>query len=492
LKKTVTNEAEKAVKSTAFYTVGSISRQIVSFIMLPIYTTYLSPADYGVVGLISFAIIIIESIFGARLMSAVPKFYNDVDSIVDKNLVITTALWATGIASSIIVFFMIIYRYELTSIIFGENIYTLVFSLFAIQTLTQAVEYYGLMYIRIKGLPALFLYLNLSKLILQIGLNIGLIVYAELGILGVALSGLIATTIFSFFSIYYIIRDCGISFDKSIALKMVRFSWPLWVSGLGSIYINSSNRYFLRIYDSLTEVGLLELASKFSALLLIVVWIPIAQYWTIESYRIYKARNSIEEFEKIIKVVVSLLASGVVGISLLSTPIIHIMADSAFHDASLIIPIIAYGLLFSSLEDFLNFGFMVQNKNYYITVSSFLSVIIVSIIFVLVIPSFGLIGATIGLTTVQFLKFVYAYYFTIKFFTSSGVAKYILFILFLTSIPIYFYYYTTLLDFDGMILVDIFLRLLISLFMASVFLKIALPKESLSSLASFAIKSIKG
>ena len=42
------------------------------------------------------------------------------------------------------------------------------------------------------------------------------------------------------------------------------FSWPLWVSSLASLYIYSSNRYYIRLFGSMDQVGYYELAARFA------------------------------------------------------------------------------------------------------------------------------------------------------------------------------------------------------------------------------------
>lgn len=71
------NTSSNLVSHSIIYAAGNITRQLVGFIMLPIYTSYLSPADYGVIGLLTFAVSLTGILFGAQLVQAVPKYYYD-------------------------------------------------------------------------------------------------------------------------------------------------------------------------------------------------------------------------------------------------------------------------------------------------------------------------------------------------------------------------------------------------------------------------------
>ena len=68
--------------------------------MLPIYTRFLTPADYGVIGLLTFALALMEPLLGARLGWAVPKFYFDAPDHRGRRAVIWGALILTGAASA--------------------------------------------------------------------------------------------------------------------------------------------------------------------------------------------------------------------------------------------------------------------------------------------------------------------------------------------------------------------------------------------------------
>ena len=85
----------------ATYAIGNIVGRVVGFVMLPIYTRFLSPTDYGVVGLLIFALAVFEPLLGARLGWAIPKFYFDAPDSRGRRAVIWGALILTGAASAV-------------------------------------------------------------------------------------------------------------------------------------------------------------------------------------------------------------------------------------------------------------------------------------------------------------------------------------------------------------------------------------------------------
>ena len=63
------------VKHTSIYTVGVILSKLVGFVMIPLYTRMLTPADYGVLELMSMTTDVIALLVGLGLSSAVMRHY---------------------------------------------------------------------------------------------------------------------------------------------------------------------------------------------------------------------------------------------------------------------------------------------------------------------------------------------------------------------------------------------------------------------------------
>jgi O-antigen/teichoic acid export membrane protein len=400
------SSAGRLVKHSTIYAIGNISRQLVGFLMLPLYTHYLTPADYGVVGLLTFALAVLEPFFGARLGDAMLKFYYEAQEETMRRRVISTSLVITGGVSAAVATIAFLSRASASKLIFGTAQYALPVGLMSYVFLTQALESYGLTWVRIQRRPILFISVNLSKLALQLSLNIWFIVYLQLGVTGVVLSGIVSSATYatglSLYSIYY----NGVSCDSRIAKRMLAFSWPLWLSSLASLYIFSSNRYYIRIFGSMDQVGYYELAARFGTLLGLVIWQPISQFWETERFRYYQQPHARAIFASVFDFSAMLLFIGALGISIFSDPVIRFMSAPAFHKAALLVPLLAFGWLFGYLTLFINFSFLVTEKTVLISRNNYVTVAIVTALNFVLIPRFGYIGAGWAQFLALFLQFL--------------------------------------------------------------------------------------
>lgn len=404
------SQAQQMVKHSGIYAVGNISRQLVGFIMLPIYTHYLTPADYGVIGLLVFLVSFFEIILGGHMFQAVPKYYHQENSLQKKNSVVSTAFLTTTCFSGLACLLMASFSEPLSRVTFGDEKYSIYIVIFSALILTHALEIYSLTYIRILKKPWTFFNFNMGKLALQLGLNIYTIVVLDWGLMGLALSSLISSAIIATTLIIYTLSKTGIIFSKSTAVKIIKFSWPLWISGLIGLYIGSSNKYFIRIFSSLDEVGLYELASKFGSIVMVLVWSPFSQYWQTERFAVAKTENPYPAYSLAFRMITALLLISGIGVNIFSSSVIKIMSAPSFYPAVYAIPFLVVACIFQSLTIFNNFSFMYTDRTFEITKNNIFTAISITVFYFALIPTFGFIGASSAFAAGSIAQYSYALY----------------------------------------------------------------------------------
>ena len=69
------NSNSKLLKNIIIYGFGKSAEQLTRFLLLPLYTRFLTPADYGILSLVSLLSSFASSIFSLGTQSSVFKFY---------------------------------------------------------------------------------------------------------------------------------------------------------------------------------------------------------------------------------------------------------------------------------------------------------------------------------------------------------------------------------------------------------------------------------
>ncbi|MGQ9424683.1 lipopolysaccharide biosynthesis protein [Gilvimarinus sp. F26214L] len=404
------HQTKRMLKHSSIYAIGNLSRQLVGFVMLPVYTRYLSPADYGVVGLLISMVTLIELVFGARMFHAVPKFYYEQKDPGNAHRVISTSLMITALASMVTVAATVGFRDPISGVIFGTADHGLLVGLFSLLILTQGLENYCLGYIRIQQRPWLFISATSAKLVLQLTLNIVLVVVLEMGVLGVAISSVTSALIFVLALTTYTLWSTGLGFSRHIAGRMLAFSWPLWLSGLAALYIGSSNRYYIRIFSSLDDVGLFELAAKFGTMIALLVWMPFSQYWQTERFNVYHQPNPVPIYQSVFRFISTLLIMVALGVAIFGAPAVRIMAAPEFHAAAQAIPFLAFSSVFHCFVYFNNFSFLVKEKTGWMTRNTYLTAVFATAFYLALTPVLGFVGAALALMLANATQFLIVHF----------------------------------------------------------------------------------
>ena len=108
----VVSESKIIAKHGAVYGIANLLDRIISFIMIPVYTRFLTPSDYGILELLYITSSVLSIFIGVGIESAVGRFYFDYKEQKDRNMVISTAYIGFGFLSLLVI--------ELDSTIFKQ------------------------------------------------------------------------------------------------------------------------------------------------------------------------------------------------------------------------------------------------------------------------------------------------------------------------------------------------------------------------------------
>lgn len=400
----------------ATYAIGNVARRFVGFAMLPIYTRFLTPADYGVIGLLTFALALLEPLLGARLGWAIPKFYFDAADRRGRRTVIWGALLLTGAASLVSVLVLVLFRNFAADILFGNRKYALALGLFSISLLSQPIEQTGMTYLRLRERSGLFLVFSVVKLFLQLVLNLLLVVWWRGGVIGVVLSAVISSVLIGIASTVYVAAEEAPAFDWQLTRRMVQFCWPLWLSALAGLYIGASGALYLRAFDTLSDVGRLQLGLKFATTVGLIIWAPFLQHWEPMSFKYYKEPGGKRKFQVAFIAISALMFIGGLAVTVFAEPVIKVMAAKSFYAAESVVPILTFAVVLDRLRTFFDFSFMITDRTKMRGAYQYGTAVVITIAYVALIPRFGLMGAAVaqGITLVG--TFIYVYVLSRRYY----------------------------------------------------------------------------
>lgn len=344
---------KQTFKNTSLYFITNVLQKALSFFLLPIYTVFLTPKDYGLVSLISTFLGVIALLITLALNGAISRYYFIYKNQEKKQKEFIGTILIGIIISSAFWFILII-----------------IFEDFVINTFLKGIKFYPYVFLSLVTTVAAPVY-SIFQTVLQvkqdakgysinsllyfsfaISLNIILIVILKLGVTGLLLANAIPSVLFSFVSIYILIKKNHIKFvfRKSYMVEAIRFSVPLIphiLSGSIADYVSKSYLYFK---SNLTNVGLNNIAFQFGT---IIDLVQNAISSALSPYMYNTLDNNRENEQILIKTTTmffKIVCFFSLGITLISKELVYLMTNgNEFNTSWYAIPIIAFGALFYSL-----------------------------------------------------------------------------------------------------------------------------------------------
>lgn len=381
---------KRLFKHSAVYGLGSVLNSLIGFILLPLYTRYLTPADYGISSLLvvtsSVAVIFAQWGIGSAIFREV--IYHGRD----ESEVESTALYF--LIGEALLFFgaLILLSNQISNLIFGPDSQAYLLRLTFLSGFLQMVLVVFMARLRIREQSSLYSVISVSRFVVGTGFNIYFVAVLELGVTGLVMATLATTALFSVICLAIMIRHLKITFSFPILRSMLRFSAPLVPGNLASLVMTSADRYFLQHYSTTAEVGLYSLGYKIGLVMNILVQ-AVQLAWPAQMFEIMKEPDAERKFSRILTIYIAGLGFISLGFSVLARELLVVMTTPEFYSASTVIPLILLSYLFYGVRFMTNMGLVKENKLQYASMVIIGTAVINLGLNYWLIPRYGMLGA---------------------------------------------------------------------------------------------------
>lgn len=410
-------------RDAVIYGFGVIMQRVASFLLLPIYTRLLTPADYGLLELLELTVEVVTILVSAGTMAGVQRFYykrkNDQErkELITSAIVLLGALNAIG-AVLIVLFAQPIHRFALA----GEGEVWFLY-ITAARMLFTTATIAPFVYLQTIRKPKQYVTASLSLLVLKLALNILFVVVLRMGVLGVLISGLSSSVLAGSVMTVWVLRQTGLRVSAHAMKDLRRFGVPFQLAQAGGFILTFGDRFFLQSLQSMSVVGIYSLAYKFGFLVPSLCAGPLFNAWSPYRHELASEPRAVRdaEYNRGFKFTNLILIPATVAIATGVRPFLRVMSDPEFLPAAAIAPIIVLAYVIDSWTWVVRFGISVSERTAYHTAAVWSSVFVILVAYATLIPPYGLLGAAFA-TLIGFLvKFGMTYLFAQRVWPVSYV-----------------------------------------------------------------------
>ena len=355
-------ELRKLLKHTTIYGAGNVLGKLVGFFMIPFYTHYFTPSDYGTLELLDLSLTLSTLVLMMWLNASVVRQYNDFKDIEDRHQAVSTVLLFAFSIGLIVAGCGIWLSRPLSALILNTPDLHFFVSLEALSFLVSSVNVVCLSYLRARQQSSLVVGTSLATLVISLVLNIYFVAFRHSGVVGVLYSGLISGTLVTTVLAIQTIRNVRLSFSYSKLVGIVAFGAPLIVTSATAFIVNFSDRFFLRHFSTLSTVGVYALGYKFGFMLSLVVIQPFDMIWQARIYDIAKQEKSGAMFSKLFEYYCFVLVLAALGLSIGIKELLSVISSAEFRDAYKVVPVVALAYIFQGTNRFFLAGTYIAKK----------------------------------------------------------------------------------------------------------------------------------
>lgn len=447
------------MRHSLVYGFGNLLNYIAAFLLLPVYTRYLTPTDYGIKELVGLSTDVTGILLATGISSAMYRFYFEYDDVKDRNEVISTTIIFLGLFGGLMVFLLHFATPVMADYILDSTRLSTYFSISFTSMWFQMLVQVGYDYLRANQRSLTFISLSFSKLILSIGLNVYFVIFKSMGVMGILVSTLITAVLMSLILTFPLLIRVGFRFSLSKAKEMLKFGLPMVPSQLGAFVVHLSDRFFLKAFTSIADTGIYSLGYRFGTIPNNFVSGPFNQVWLPRRLELYKKPNSERIFGQVFTYFLFAMFFAGLGISILTKDVLRIISAREYWEAYRIVPIIVLATTVFSLHYHFNIGIMITKKTKYLAYINFSNGCLILILNYFMIKPFGVYGAAYATLIAFIYKVTLTYYFSNKYykiyFELLRIAK-------LTGVAAFLFGVSTLVDFNSIIM-DISIKSLLLL-----------------------------
>lgn len=453
-------EIGRFFKHSYIYAIGNIINRVGAFLLLPVYTNYLTIEEYGALELFYGVSAVVFGFLSIGIAHATLRFYFEYDDEKNRLAVVSTNYIAAFLISVLGVVIISVWYKELTFLVFSSQSYAYGIIIILGTIVFELSSQICLAFVRAKEESLFFVYIAIIKLIIQVSLNIYLVIYSHQGVLGILLGNFIAVFFGWLILSVYTLRRSGFQFHFDKLIVILKYSFPFLLGTVTTLVATNVDKFGLNYMDALGAVGIYMLAMKFSMVLEQLVGEPFSRSYGSFRFSIMKDKNAPSIQANIVKYLFYTTLFLALSISLFVSDLLKVMSDESFFKASEIVPIIMLSSILKIMNYPVQTGVLYAKKTKYFFHISVVAALVSIVGNLSLIPFIGVYGACFTLILTDSISLLLMHKKSQKYFkVSYDYYKFVAALVFAVLL-----YCLSLLIPEGDLIVSLFFKTAIVLF----------------------------
>ncbi len=323
---------------SAAYGLGAVLSKLVGFLLIPLYTRYLEPRDYGVMAMLTVLTVLYQAFAFLGMKSAVFRQYSLAKTPLEQRRVFTVGMLVVLLSALAMTALALALAAPLTGLLIGDLKALELVRLTLLTALFSTVSNVPIQVLQAARKARLVAFLNLASFALTTTLAVVLVVVYDQGVRGVVLASLVSSVIFLVAQLAVTARLWIRRPPRALAREMLLYGLPFVPYRLQLVLAGTFGEYMVRRLLGLEEAGLYSIALRFALPLGFVVD-AISQAWWAYKFKIFREEEDPALFfRSTVTYFLAMACTLWVGLSLWGPEGVRWLTPAHYHGAAWIVP----------------------------------------------------------------------------------------------------------------------------------------------------------
>ena len=406
----ISTEIGTAVRHSFIYGMGGVLVRLLGFLLLPFFTHYLSPRDYGVLEILDTSMSLLGMFLNMGITAALLRYYGAAQTKEERRKVVGT-VFVFAVTTGLLVFALGLAALPTASrLIFGPTIPPTYLLLSFTYFVLGYIGNIPVTYLRAKESSGRVVWIDTLGTLGILILSIVFLAGFKMAILGMLLSSLIVGCVKLVVVVKWMVPDMSLRLDWNLLRRILRFGAPLVFANLTIFILNFSDRFFLQRLASLEVVGIYALGYKFGYLLNFIVIQPFNMMWQARMYAVARRPDAQQVFAQVFALYSYALILAALGLSLVSREVVRLMVDPRYAAGAQVVGIVALAYVFLGIAYYVQLAMYLNHRTGLVGgVSAMAAVVNIGANYFF-ISRFGMMGAALA-TLIGFMVLAIGSYY---------------------------------------------------------------------------------
>jgi O-antigen/teichoic acid export membrane protein len=409
----------RLTRGSLIYGIGSILQRFIGLLLLPFFTSVLTPEDYGVLALISLVAVAMNGLLNLGTGNSLGVLYFRELNHAKR----PTIIWSNTLLLAVNCLCWTILVYlgapHLSALIFQTDRYADLIRLSLLGSALMTITDPWLAYLRMEEKAKQYVVLTLIGSMLTIALSIWFVLVMRYGVTGIVLATTLGYGIMFLVTGIVVKRRLHFNIDLNLCIPLLRVGYPSIFGLFAYMLIDYADRQMIQRMLGLNALGVYSIGYSFGMTMMIFVgafntaWSPF--------YISYV--NKREEARLIFSRVLTYYLIGFGCLTVLffyiAKPLLAMLTAAEFHDAYTVVGLVAASYVLKGCYSIVIPGLYFAEKPqvHVQSIIEWIAALINIGLNLLLIPIYGILGAAIATLLCYVMLPVLTYFYSRKYLT---------------------------------------------------------------------------